>query len=249
MNKTASKKAASVLVALLTVSAGIGCGFVASVPWIRSADRNGVVNLGDSIFALSGEIQGFLHSYAGKTFRRYATSGAEINGGDLIAPSVYNQYAIARADYPSIQTILMDGGGNDILLPVITLFDPYDCKTEWYQWWGLSSSCKSLINDIYVDAANLLNDMYARGVGKVIYLGYYYTKNSIFGNLADLRKAIDYGDTKMAQACAYSAVSCSFVDPRSYITNSDIISDGIHPTTSGSLKIANKIWPLLAPRL
>lgn len=250
MNSKASRRAASAFAVLLTVSGGIGCGFVASVPWIRSASSNHVVNVGDSIFALSGQIQNNLHARSGKTFRRYATSGAELLGGDLIAPSVYNQYSIARSDSSNIKTILMDGGGNDILLPVIALFDPYDCKTEWYQWWGLSSSCKSLINDIYVDAVNLLNNMHANGVGKVIYVGYYYTKNSLLtGNLADLKQAIDYGDSKMSAACTNSAANCVFVDPRSSVKNADIISDGIHPTTSGSNKIADLIWPHLSSRL
>lgn len=249
MKMTAPRKAASVLVALLTVTGGIGCGFVASVPWIRSASSNHVVNVGDSIFALSGEIQNYLHSYSGKTFRRYATSGAELEGGDWIAPSVVNQYAIARGDNANIQTILMDGGGNDILLPVLTLFDAYNCKKDWWES-GLSSSCKNLINDIYVDAVDLLNEMHARGVGKVIYVGYYYTKNSLIsGNLSALKQAIDYGDTKMSQACSYSAANCTFVDPRSSVKSSDIIADGIHPAKSGSQKIANLIWPHLSSRL
>jgi hypothetical protein len=249
MKKTVTRNAATALAVLLTVSGGIGCGFVASVPWIRNAQVNKVVNLGDSIFALSGEIQDYLHSYGGKTFRRYATSGAELKGGDLIAPSVVNQYATARADNSNIQTVLMDGGGNDILLPVLTLFDIHNCKKDWWES-SLSTSCKNLINDIYVDGVNLLNDMRARGVQKVIYVGYYYTKDSLIsGNLSALRQAIDYGDAKFATACANSLLSCTFIDPRSKIVNSDIIADGIHPATSGSQKIANLIWPHLAPRL
>jgi hypothetical protein len=38
----------------------------------------------------------FIRMPAG-TFRRYATSGAEIMGGDWIAPSVYNQFKTAEA--------------------------------------------------------------------------------------------------------------------------------------------------------
>ena len=45
---------------------------------------------------------------------------------------------------------MMDGGGNDILLPAVAL-DPYDCLTQWYEWGRLSSSCKDFIDDIYVD--------------------------------------------------------------------------------------------------
>jgi len=225
----------------------IGCGFVASVPWIRNADNNQVVNIGDSIFALSGEIQDFLHSYAGETFRRYSVSGAEITGG-VIAPSVYSQYNTARGDNSNIDIIFMDGGGNDILVPAIA-FDPYDCKTQWYEWGKLSSSCKNLVDDIYVDTVNLLNDMYADGVDHVIYQGYYYTKNTWLLQLDDLEEAIDYGDLKLSQACQNSVVNCTFIDPRSTIKDSDIKTDAIHPKTSGSLKLANLMWPVLAPLL
>jgi len=247
--KMTLRKTATAVAVLVTISGGIGCGFVASVPWIRSAQVNKVVNIGDSIFALSGEIQNRLHSLAGKTFRRYATSGAELKGGDLIAPSVVNQFATARTDNSYIQTVLMDGGGNDILIPVLTLFDLYNCKKDWWES-SLSSSCRGLIDNIYVDGVNLLSEMKNRGVTKVIYLGYYYTKDSLIsGNLSALRQAIDYGDNKFKTACANSLVSCTFVDPRSSIVNADIIADGIHPATSGSHKIANLIWPHLSPRM
>lgn len=229
------------------IAAFVGCGFVASVPWITNAGNNQVVNLGDSIFALSGKISDYLHSYAGQTFRRYAVSGAELDGG-ILAPDLYSQYNTARNDNPNIETIIMDGGGNDILLPVLTLFDPYDCQTQWYEWGRLSRSCKNFIDDLYVDAVNLLNDMHADGVDNVIYLGYYYTKDAIFF-LDNLEEAIDYGDVRLSQACQYSAANCQFVDPRSTINNSDIISDGIHPATSGSKKLADLIWPKLAPLL
>ena len=142
----------------------------------------------------------------------------------------------------------MDGGGNDILLPVLTLFDPHDCKTQWYEWGRLSSSCKNFIDDLYVDAVNLLNDMDADGVDNVIYLGYYYTKNALVA-LDDLEEAIDYGDMRLSQACQNSSVDCTFVDPRWVINDGDIKSDAIHPKTSGSLKIANLIWPVLSPML
>lgn len=235
------------IVAPLLVLALVGCGFVASVPWITNADNNSVVNIGDSIFALSGEINDYLHSYAGQTFRRYAVSGAELAGG-ILAPDLFSQYNTAKCDDPNIDTIIMDGGGNDILLPVLTMFDPYDCKTQWYEWGRLSGDCEDFIDDLYVDAVDLLNDMHADGVDNVIYLGYYYTKNA-WVRLDDLEEAIDYGDTRLSQACAYSAANCTFIDPRWVINDGDIKSDAIHPKTSGSLKIANLIWPVLSPLL
>jgi hypothetical protein len=242
------RSAARGAVAALLVSAMSGCGLgvLASAPWISDADNDDVVFLGDSIFALSGAIQQNLHARAGGTFRNYTTSGAELVGG-VLAPSIVQQYEMALSDPVFSPIVVMDGGGNDILLPAIA-FDPYDCKTQWWEWGRLSRSCKNFIDDIYVDGVDLLNDMHADGVSDVIFLGYYYTKNGLFA-LDDLEEAVDYGDGKLAQACANSAANCAFIDPRSTIRDSDIIFDGIHPSTSGSNKLADLIWPVLAPKL
>ncbi len=239
------------LVSVLAISAALtGCGGVGGLlsnERVSDADNDQVITLGDSIFALSGELQDFLESYAGETFRRYTLSGAELKGG-IIATDVYTQYEIAKNDNSNIETIVMDGGGNDILIPAIALFDPYNCKTQWYQFGRLSSTCKNFIDDIYVDAVNLLNNMDADGVDNIIYLGYYYTKNGLF-LLDSMEEAVNYGDMCLSQACRNTSANCNFIDPRSSIKDSNIIIDGIHPNTDGSRKLANLVWPALQPLL
>ena len=162
---------------LLAALSGCALGVLLSKPWIRNANNNRVVFFGDSIFALSGEIQKILYGNAGGTFRNYTTSGAELVGG-AIAPSVEQQIATANADNPNSTVVVMNGGGNDILIPAVAL-DPYNCLTQWYEFGRLSASCKSFIDDIYVDGVDLLNGLAADGVTDVVYLGYYYTKNGL----------------------------------------------------------------------
>lgn len=216
--------------------------------YTSDADNNQVITLGDSIFDLSDELQENLEGYAGQTFRKYTLSGAQLyNSGIGVAP-VVEQYAQAKADDSDIRTIVMDGGGNDILIPVVAQFDPYRCKTRWYQFGQLSSKCREFIDDLYVDGVNLLNDMDNDGVENIIYLGYYYTKNALL-SLKSLKQAVDYGNDTLARACENSTADCTFVDPRSSIVNSDIIIDGIHPASSGSRKLADLIWPHLEPLL
>lgn len=229
------------LVVLALVLAAGGCSLL-SVPEIRNASRNDVVNLGDSIFALSGKIQDYLHSWSGQTFRRYALSGSMVT-------HIEDQYDKARSDNPNINTIFMDAGGNDILIPA-TLFDPYNCKVDWWES-GLSSTCKALINDVYVDVVDFLNRMGRDGVDNIIFLGYYRLKNGLIGSTS-LNPAVDYGDTKLAQAVANATAAPNyrvFLDPRPYITSSDIIIDGVHPSDSGSKKLATLIWAKLSPLL
>lgn len=216
-----------IIVAALLVATG--CSLL-SVPIITNASRNDVVNLGDSIFALSGKIQDYLHSWSGQTFRRYALSGSMVS-------HVSDQYDDARADNPNINTIFMDAGGNDILIPAVA-FDPYNCKVDWWES-GLSSRCKALIDDVYVDTVNLLNKMGRDGVDNIIFLGYYNIKNGLFGS-TKLLPAVAYGDTKLAQAIQNATAAPNyrvFIDPRPVIVNSDIIYDGIHPVIQGLKRV------------
>ena len=212
----------------------VGCSL--GNPYEHYADRNDIITVGDSIFDKNSLIQENLETMAGQTFRDYTQNGAKLAG-------IQQQYADAKVDHANIQTIVMDAGGNDILIPAL-FFDPQRCKTRWYRP-NLSSRCKNFIDDLYVDGVNFLNVMAADGVSNVIYLGYYHTT----GNQANLSQAVDYGDVVLASACANSNANCTFIDPRADIVSADVKSDGIHPTTSGSQKLADLIWPELQPLL
>ena len=212
-------------------------------PYEESADRMDVITIGDSIFDLNGVIESTLYGYAGQTFRNYTQSGAELAGGSFATP-IERQYTDARNRDANISTILMDGGGNDILIPA-TLFDPYGCRTQWWRW-RISSSCVNLIQDQYVTAVNLLNRMAADGVDNVVWLGYYELPR---GN-ANLTQALNYGDDLLGYACEVSGnANCQFVDPRGTVPASQVESDNIHPTPAGSVNLANQIWPVLQPLL
>jgi lysophospholipase L1-like esterase len=240
MMKTFTKR----LLILLSTSWLVACGGGSVVP---DADNDQVITLGDSIFALSNDLQTNLESYAGETFRKYTRSGAELEGG-IGVPSVVEQYAEARQDNANIDVVVMNGGGNDILIPVITLLDPYNCKTQWYQYGRLSGRCKNFIDDLYVDGVNLLNEMAGDDVQHAVYLGYYDTKHGVL-RLDSLEEAVDYGNATLARVCSNSVLDCQFVDPRASIDDRDIIFDGIHPAASGSKKLADLVWPVLQPLL
>lgn len=217
----------------------VACG---GSDYVENADRNDVITVGDSIFDLSGELQLFLEQKAGQTFRNYTQSGAELSGG-IVATAVDVQYSDAKTTDSNIATVVMDGGGNDILIPAMT-GDIYGCRTRWYRR-NISSSCKNLINNVYVDLVNLLNQMDADGVQNVIYLGYYELPR----DNANLLQALNYGDDKLGAACANTTAGCTFVDPRGTIPANYVLDDDIHPTTEGSQVLADLIWPHLQPVL
>ncbi len=85
-----------VVVIVLVLAMSTACSLITK-PWIRSATMNDVVNIGDSIFALSGKIQEYLTSYTGKSFRNYSFSGAYLSGTSIITSnSVVVQYGISE---------------------------------------------------------------------------------------------------------------------------------------------------------
>lgn len=244
-NRFKGKKILRFLATIGLAAAMTGCGklgYLLSNERVVNADNNDVVFIGDSIFALSGKIQDNLEAKAGQTFRRYTISGAQLVGG-FVAPSIPEQFAMAKADNPNIKTMVGDAGGNDILIPAIAL-DPHNCRTQWYQFGRLSNKCKAFIDDLYVAGVDFLNELEDQGVENGVLLGYYYVKNGLIP-VANLKEAVDYGNSILARACANSTLDCAFVDPRPVITNRDIIFDGIHPADSGSKKIADLIWPKL----
>ena len=220
----------------MSILALVACG--GAPDYVETADRNDVVMVGDSIFDLSGDLPRFLEAKAGATFRDYTISGAEISGGSL-ARAINLQYADANAFNGDIATVVMDGGGNDILIPA-TLGDFYGCRTQWYRK-NISSRCVNLIDNVYVDTVNLLNTMDADGVQNVVYLGYYELPR---GN-ANLGKALTYGVDRLGEACANSNANCDFVDPRGHIPANYVLDDDIHPTAEGSQVLADLIWPSL----
>ncbi len=235
-----SKQIIKLAASIAVLASMVACG---GNPYVESADRNEIVTVGDSIYDLSGEIQLFLEQKAGQTFRNYTQSGAKLTGGAL-ATAVNVQYSDAKATDANITTMVMNGGGNDILLPAILSFDPYGCKTTWYRK-TISAKCKGLIEDVYVTGVNLLNEMDNDGISNIIYLGYYKTT----GKRENLVSAVEYGVDRLADACANSTANCTFVESRATMLSSDVLDDGIHPTTTGSQKLADLIWPHLQPLL
>ena len=228
--KNSLKLALSTVVLSTLAMGGTGCDIhnnddVAGLP-----KNNKVVILGDSIFALSGEIKEFLALSAGENYRGYAKSGAQMNGQIFwgLTP-VPKQYTKARNADSNIRTIIMDGGGNDVLLGARSACEP------------MSTACEAVIDDVADTLEGLFNTMNGDGVENVIYLGYYHLPR---GN-AGLNPALDHGMTVLAATCDGSSVACHFVDARPLFLGNEeawVKSDNIHPNRTGSHVLANGIW-------
>lgn len=223
---------ASVIVSLFF--AVISCGMADMTN--PTANEFDVVIVGDSIFDLDGFIHTNLKALAGKSYKDYSKSGDSIQ-------YIINQYNKAIAARPSIRTIIMDGGGNDILMDV---YWSQACQSSTST---VSSSCKAYLDGVLDKVEGLWEDMDNDGVDDIVYQGYYRLKaglaTSILYGGTKLNPAVNYADTQLGPACAVSPAECWWLDPRADFAGKEstyIKSDGIHPTNAGGKVLATRIW-------
>lgn len=191
---------------------------------------NNKMIIGDSIFALSGDIHEYLEADLDEVIDTYARSGCQMNGGNLICSSYYSiprQYS--RASKSGITTVIMNGGGNDFLIGdgcglVVTL-----------------SSCMETLLAIEETIENLTNQMKADGMQKIVFLGYYNAPGE-----PDLHVVNEY--SMNYKAANYPAMGITFVETRYAFEGNEwryVTSDGIHPTAAGSRVLADLILQVL----
>jgi lysophospholipase L1-like esterase len=184
--------------------------------------------LGDSVFALSGDIHENLEADLDENIDTYARSGCQLTGGNVLCSRLYsveNQYA--RADKSGIRTVIFNGGGNDIQLN--------SCRPSL-------TACMPLLNELEDRIAALVQRMRNDGIEEIIFLGYY---NAVGGAL-ELRDINNY--SMNYKAAAYPGMGVKFVDVRADFAGNEsryISGDGIHPTAAGSRVLANRILQTL----
>jgi len=217
-----------------------GCRFDLNNP---SADEWDVQIVGDSVFDLSGDIHSVLHDLSGKSYKDRSMSGAKISAID-------NQLSKAEGR-SSLETVIADGGANDILQ------SSTDCESD-----PLTSACLNLLDYVADSMTNMIGDMSNGPSDDHVWLGYYHVKGGdaekneaidyVFDNVyPDMFDLSEYGGTTYSgtvagygiyQGSTLGDFNIAVLDPRSSIIPNDIKSDGIHPTYSGSVKLANLIW-------
>lgn len=184
--------------------------------------------VGDSVFAYSGDIHDYLEEDLDETIDTHARSGCQMIGGNIICSSRYsvpNQYD--DADKSGIDTVIMNGGGNDIQFS--------DCRPSL-------DACMELLLALEEEIASLNAEMQADGIDNVIFLGYY----NATGDAAELREINEYSMDMKADT--YPSMGITFVDTRdAFAGNEDdyLLSDGIHPTAEGSRVLADLILDAL----
>jgi lysophospholipase L1-like esterase len=192
-----------------------------------------VIWIGDSYPAAgSGGIQKYTETSAraagslgaSATYRKYYVSGTQMANGEIPG-----QYTTAKQADPNINTVIMTGGGNDILIGNAScLGNPPPAN----------ASCVTTVNNATSAANTLLTQMQTDGVKYVVY--YFYPDITIAGGAAN----VDYAFPVVKAMCDKftGALKCFFIDTRPTFAGKAWFSDGIHPNDAGQQAIAGLVW-------
>jgi hypothetical protein len=181
---------------------------------LGKGDGKDVIAIGDSWMSLLGTgIQQSLVKASGQPYRTYGVPATK-----LLDEVIPRQYASAKRADPDIKTVVMTGGGNDILLG------------------GGLEGAMSVIDKVGVRLDALWTEMGKDGVQDVIYIEY----SEGGSNGPNVR----YGIEKVGPICKnHKALRCHFMlsDPIIMMT----LRDGIHPTDAGYDKLGKAAFDLM----
>jgi hypothetical protein len=170
---------------------------------------------------------------AGQHYNVQAVAGTQ-------SPQIANQWQLNKN--PAPEFVVMDGGGNDVLIGANTCITASD--TDAY--------CDSVADMANVNIMAIWTDMKASGVKAVVY--FYYAHIPLTGpsqecltTETNCHYIVDYGKAKQMANCA--AISddkfkCVFVDTMTALDpHPEYYGDGIHPSlTPGPDTLAGVIW-------
>ncbi len=226
-------------------------------------------NVGPNIIA-AAQMAGSLPT--GTTYRQYYLAAAAMNNGAGQLNIPYQYETMAKGDAAvampkDIKVVIMDGGGNDVLI------DQQSCLTDANSAAQMAdTACMKAVTATVNRTQALWQEMASDGVKQVVYYFYphldpagggYLTTPAPGVNLIDdysapLYQKICCGSsftpTTQAPTCTGNApgLQCTFVDTRPAFNGHSgaagepgpdyILSDHVHPNAMGSVVIANLTW-------
>lgn len=212
------------LTAIIFLSIGIFAGcepdndFGCGEPQVEQRDC--VVIIGDSIFALSGDEERFLREFSGHAYRTYYMSGAQMEGGMNDIESQFDR----AARQGKIRTLIVDGGGNDFFFG--------------------GSNNQAIIREISAAYERIFQKASAEGVENVVVQGYYTTADED----AATRQSEAEVMAITAEAAQKYGMNTVYFNPSEDPWFSSrrpaqyLIADGIHPTEAASRELARLLW-------
>lgn len=189
---------------------------------LGKGDGSDVITIGDSWMNLGATgIQQSLVRLSMQPYRTYGLAATR-----LLDEVIPRQYASAKRENPDIKTVVMTGGGNDILLTGAGA----DRSTA-------GPATRGQIDMIADRLVMLWDEMGADGVKDVVYIEYSRGGGS--------EAAVNYATEKIKPLCdEFTATRCHWVDADDHLMMM-LSLDGIHPTGDGCDKIATGVIAMM----
>jgi hypothetical protein len=217
-------------------------------------DDSEIVMIGDSyINWVSHTFPADMNQVSGMNIGNYAIGATSMGSGGigLIAP----QFDTALQTHPNIKVVIMDGGGNDVLVPDTAQFPQGgECKNR-----GAESptipDCQKIVDKALQAGTDLFIRMAEAGVRDAVFFFYPRVPTNTLVGGTDPNGMLDYALPKIEAACegAYELsleinpdhpIRCHFVDMvpvfdghPEYFAAADI-----HPNAQGSRAMAEAVW-------
>jgi GDSL-like Lipase/Acylhydrolase family len=186
-----------------------------------------VITIGDSwmLLLFTGIQESLVKASGNQPYRKYGVPGTRMLSGEIPG-----QYADAKRADPVIKTVVMTGGGNDIIQNAAI---EQECTTG-------GPMCTMQLEKIGKSLSDLWAQMSKDGVQDVIHVMY----SSSAGNPIKDREA---NNKMLADSCAAvpPPLRCHLLNTDMIIMKSDMRSDNIHPNDAGYDKIGKAVFDLM----
>ncbi|MDD9969920.1 MAG: hypothetical protein OXR73_26975 [Myxococcales bacterium] len=186
-------------------------------------------------------------------YPNYAFAGAAMASGGISEPDLIPyQFDRAEAASTDIRLAIMDGGGNDWLLPAP---GKPDCKNMDDP--GADTACRDLIAEVMATQDELFQRMADHGVKDVIFFGLPHFQPGGFNGLvgSNPNAMIDLVHVEQKAACEKifaqtGKLACHYIDLREFhdLTDFTHVVDGSHPSQSAQENLAREIFTIMQDR-
>lgn len=211
-----------------------------------------VMVVGDSyINWLSHTLPKDLQRESGQTGWRMEAIGAASMGSGGVTRRIPKQFDVSYARDPDVHTVLMDGGGNDILVPAGKYDPSWKCKNDENA--PRVDACQTIVRTALEAGQKLIDRGAEVGVRDVIYFFYPRVPEGTPVGGKHPNAINDYARPMVRDLCEGAAsrsggkVRCHFVDMvpvfeghPEYFAKNDI-----HPNPTGSAAMAKAIWSVM----
>jgi hypothetical protein len=204
---------------------GGGGGAVAPRPDLGEGDGRDVITIGDSWMSntllTGGAIEGALSRLTSQPYRNYGVQGVLLLQASLFGAAIPSQYDRAKASDPDISTVIMTGGGNDIIQNATV---QASCNSG-------GDACKQKLAEIVAALNALWTKMADDGVKDVVFIRYASDAGSTDSSVR--------GGGDPPAICLSGKIRCHSIDTTAAVMGE--LQDGIHPTRAANDRIAKVV--------